>query len=96
MSGNTEGDLRLDLSLEEFLGYYSTMLTGRGVELQLEDRKLGGSASLRFSVGNSTDWLEVDAMVEDPDTEELRSLIFDEHYQTLGLISTGDSLCSPL
>ena len=91
VSGNTEGDLRLDLSLEEFLGYYSTMLTGRGVELQLEDRKLGGSASLKFNVGNSTDWLEVDAMVEDPDSEELRSLIFDEHYQTLGLISTGDS-----
>jgi superfamily II DNA or RNA helicase len=91
VSGNTEGDLRLDLSLEEFLGYYSTMLTERGIELQLEDRKVGGTGSLKFSVGNSTDWLEVDAMVEDPDSEELRSLIFDEHYQTLGLISTGDS-----
>ena len=38
-----------------------------------------------------TDWLEVDAMVEDPDTEELRSLFFDDHFQTLGLISTGKS-----
>jgi len=91
VSGNEEGDLRLDLSLEEFLGYYSTMLSSRGIELQLEDRKITTGGSVRFSVGNTTDWLDVDAMVEDPDTEELRSLFFDDHYQTLGLISTGDS-----
>jgi len=91
VSGNDEGDLRLDLSLEEFLGYYSTMLSSRGIELQLEDRKILSGGTVRFSVGNTTDWLDVDAMVEDPDTEELRALFFDDHYQTLGLISTGDS-----
>jgi len=91
LNGNEEGDLRLDLTLEEFLGYYSTMLSVRGVEIQLEDRKITTGGAVRFSVGNTTDWLDVDAMVEDPDTEELRSLFFDDHYQTLGLISTGDS-----
>jgi SNF2 family DNA or RNA helicase len=89
--GNTEGDLRLDLSLEEFLTYYSKRLNALGVELQLEDRKISSTASVSFNVGNTTDWLEVDAMVEDPDTEELKKLFFDDHYQTLGLISTGDS-----
>ncbi|MBF9014366.1 MULTISPECIES: DEAD/DEAH box helicase [unclassified Oceanispirochaeta] len=89
--GNTEGDLRLDLSLEEFLAYYSKRLNALGVELQLEDRKISSAASVSFNVGNTTDWLEVDAMVEDPDTEELKKLFFDDHYQTLGLISTGDS-----
>lgn len=89
--GNTEGDLRLDLSLEEFLTYYSKRLNALGVELQLEDRKISSTASVSFNVGNTTDWLEVDAMVEDPDSEELKKLFFDDHYQTLGLISTGDS-----
>ena len=88
---NREGDLRLDLSLEEFLAYYAKSLHEAGVELQLEDRKISGTGSVRFSVKGKTDWLEVDAMVEDPDTEELRSLFFDDHFQTLGLISTGNS-----
>ncbi len=91
LSGNREGDLRLDISLEEFLGYYTKRLGSLGVELQLEDRKISSTASVQYSVGNSTDWLEVDAMVEDPDTEELKKLFFDDHFQTLGLISTGDS-----
>jgi SNF2 family DNA or RNA helicase len=91
VSGNEEGDLRLDLSLEEFLTYYSTMLSQRGIELQLEDRKISTSASVQFNVGNTTDWLDVDAMVKEPDTEKLKALFFDDHYQTLGLISTGDS-----
>ncbi|MDC7231709.1 MAG: SNF2-related protein, partial [Spirochaetales bacterium] len=89
--GSTEGDLRLDISLEEFLTYYSKRLNALGVELQLEDRKIAPKASLSFNVGNTTDWLEVDAMVEDPDTEELKKLFIDDHFQTLGLISTGDS-----
>ncbi len=91
LSGNKEGDLRLDISLEEFLGYYTKRLGALGVELQLEDRKISSTASVQYSVGNTTDWLEVDAMVEDPDTEELKKLFFDDHFQTLGLISTGDS-----
>ncbi|QEN06694.1 DEAD/DEAH box helicase [Oceanispirochaeta crateris] len=91
VSGNEEGDLRLDLPLEEFLTYYCTMLNDRGIELQLEDRKISSTASVQFNVGNTTDWLDVDAMVKEPDTQELKSLFFDDHYQTLGLISTGDS-----
>ncbi|OQY32944.1 MAG: hypothetical protein B6241_09300 [Spirochaetaceae bacterium 4572_59] len=89
---NRDGDLRLDISLEEFLAFYARSLHALGVELQLEDRKISSSGSVRFNVkGGKTDWLEVDAMMEDPDTEELRSLFFDDHFQTLGLINTGNS-----
>ena len=88
---NREGDLRLDLTLEEFLAFYAKSLHSLGVEIQLEDRKITTAGSVRFNVKGKTDWLEVDAMIEDPDTEELRSLFFDDHFQTLGLISTGNS-----
>ncbi len=91
VSENREGDLRLDLTLEEFLASYGRSLRELGVELQLEDRKITSAGAVKFNVKGKTDWLEVDAMIEDPDTEELRSLFLDDHYQTLGLISTGKS-----
>ena len=91
VSDNREGDLRLDLSLEEFLASYARSLKDLGVELQLEDRKISQAGAVRFNVKGKTDWLEVDAMVVDPDTEELRSLFLDDHFHTLGLISTGKS-----
>jgi len=88
---NEDGDLRLDLPLKDFLTFYADTLNGRGVELYLEDRKISTGGAVRYSVRSETDWLEVDALVEEPDVEELRSLFFDDHYQTLGLISTGRS-----
>ncbi len=88
---NRDGDLRLDMTLEEFLASYARSLKEIGVELQLEERKISSAGNIRFNVKGKTDWLEVDAMMEDPDTQELKSLFLDDHYQTLGLISTGSS-----
>ncbi len=88
VTSNGAGDFRFDLGLEEFIAFYGIRLREEGLELQLENRKILSRGTLKFKVSSRMDWLDVETFVEDPDTGEMRQLLLNEHFRSLGLIST--------
>ncbi len=91
LSGDQGGDLRLGLPVEEFLESYGGILQDRGVELYLEERRLKKGGGLCFQVRGTRDWLEVDALVEDPTSKVPQRIFLDSYFRDLGLIGTKDS-----
>lgn len=87
LAGEETEDLRLGLSLGEFLTHYGPVLTDAGAEIQLEDRPITRGEGLNFSLTKDRDLLKVDARVT-LDEEEIQ-IMLDRHFSELGLVRAG-------